>query len=491
MSYIGRGIDQIDNIATLDNLSFNGSSTTFNLTQNSVAFVPVSADALQIQIDGVIQSGNYTVSGSTVTFDFTPSGSSVCNGIKHFGVGVLTTVSDGAITEAKLGADAVTTAKINDGAVTSGKIASGVIPTSRPNVNPLMINGDMAVAQRGTSNTNFSNATLVVDRIKGIANGLGSSGSVLTGSQSTDAPTGFEKSFKLEVTSAGGLDSADNRFAIETKFEHQDVSKFFDNNAMTLSFYVKSSLADTFAVGIARNNQNTSSGGNLYIANYTISSANTWQQVVINIPTSSTTTGETANATGVSLEWFMDIKTGGSRTGASLGWNDTTTAVQINSAAADNGFFNATNTWLITGVQLEVGTYTSSTIPPFQHESFGDNLARCQRYYYKILAASGGYFGSGNIDGSNDAQIFVPFSVTMRTSPSAIETNGTASHYAIRTTFNTTCDVVPVFSNTDLDKAMVIFKKSNHGITNASAALGRSQDNTAFLAWSSELWVIQ
>ena len=111
--YIGRGIDQIDNISTLDNLSFNGSDATFNLTQNSVAFVPVSADALQIQIDGVIQSGNYTVSGSTVTFDFTPSGSSVCNGIKHFGVGVLTTVSDGAVTSAKLGNNSVGITQLN------------------------------------------------------------------------------------------------------------------------------------------------------------------------------------------------------------------------------------------------------------------------------------------------------------------------------------------------------------------------------------------
>ena len=117
MSYIGRGIDQIDNISTLDNLSFNGSDATFNLTQNSVAFVPVSADALQIQIDGIIQSGNYTVSGSTVTFDFTPSGSSVCNGIKHFGVGVLTTVSDGAITNVKLGADSVNGSKIADDSI--------------------------------------------------------------------------------------------------------------------------------------------------------------------------------------------------------------------------------------------------------------------------------------------------------------------------------------------------------------------------------------
>ena len=117
MSYIGRGIDQIDNISTLDNLSFNGSDATFNLTQNSVAFVPVSADALQIQIDGVIQSGNYTCSGSQVTFDFTPSGGSVCNGIRHFGVGLLTTVSDSSITTAKLGADSVNGSKIADNSI--------------------------------------------------------------------------------------------------------------------------------------------------------------------------------------------------------------------------------------------------------------------------------------------------------------------------------------------------------------------------------------
>jgi len=111
-NYIGRGIDQIDNVSTLDNLSFNGSDATFNLTQNSTAFTPVSADALQIQIDGIIQSGNYTVSGSTVTFDFTPSGSSVCNGIKHFGVGLLTTPTDGSVTQAKLGAEAVNESKM-------------------------------------------------------------------------------------------------------------------------------------------------------------------------------------------------------------------------------------------------------------------------------------------------------------------------------------------------------------------------------------------
>mgnify|MGYP003131796340 CR=1 FL=1 len=129
-NYIGRGIDQIDNVSTLDNLSFNGSDATFNLTQNSTAFTPVSADALQIQIDGIIQSGNYTVSGSTVTFDFTPSGSSVCNGIKHFGVGLLTTPTDGSVTATKIGTDAVIQAKIGDEAVDEARLQISNAPTN-------------------------------------------------------------------------------------------------------------------------------------------------------------------------------------------------------------------------------------------------------------------------------------------------------------------------------------------------------------------------
>ena len=154
MSYIGRGIDQIDNISTLDNLTFNGSDATFNLTQNSVAFVPVSADALQIQIDGVIQSGNYTVSGSTVTFDFTPSGSSVCNGIRHYGVGLLTQPSDGSVNMAQLGAsgtkDATTFLRGDNTFATAGT-------TINNNADNRVITGS------GTANTLEGEANLTFD----------------------------------------------------------------------------------------------------------------------------------------------------------------------------------------------------------------------------------------------------------------------------------------------------------------------------------------
>jgi hypothetical protein len=155
MSYIGRGIDQIDNISTLDNLSFNGSDATFNLTQNSVAFVPVSADALQIQIDGVIQSGNYTVSGSTVTFDFTPSGSSVCNGIKHFGVGVLTTPSDGSVNMAQLGASGTKSSSTFLAGDNTFKTVSGT--TINNNADNRVITGS------GTANTLNGESTLTYD----------------------------------------------------------------------------------------------------------------------------------------------------------------------------------------------------------------------------------------------------------------------------------------------------------------------------------------
>jgi len=168
MSYIGRGIDQIDNISTLDNLSFNGSDATFNLTQNSVAFVPVSADALQIQIDGVIQSGNYTVSGSTVTFDFTPSGSSVCNGIRHFGVGLLTTVSDGAVTSAKLGNNSVGITQLNVSDGTNGQAlttnGSGTLAFDTISGTTINTNADnRVITGSGTANTLNGEANLTFD----------------------------------------------------------------------------------------------------------------------------------------------------------------------------------------------------------------------------------------------------------------------------------------------------------------------------------------
>jgi len=100
MSYLGRGLEQVDNISKLDNITFNG-GTTYALTKDSAAFTPISSNALLVSIDGVIQQGNFSVSGSNIVFNFSPTGSNTCDFIMHYGTGVAFTPADSSITKDK------------------------------------------------------------------------------------------------------------------------------------------------------------------------------------------------------------------------------------------------------------------------------------------------------------------------------------------------------------------------------------------------------
>ena len=124
MAYIGRGIENLLNTQKLDAITPSTATGAgpYNLTQNSVAFVPASADSLVISIDGVIQYGNFTVSGSTVTFSAALNDSNTCDFIYQMGTGLLTVPSDGSVNTAQLANDAVTTAKILDANITDAKV---------------------------------------------------------------------------------------------------------------------------------------------------------------------------------------------------------------------------------------------------------------------------------------------------------------------------------------------------------------------------------
>ena len=111
MAYIGRGTDKISNVEVLDNITFDGSSS-YTLQKSSVNFTPSSANTLLLSIDGVVQAGNFTVSGSTIDFGTAVAGTSTCDFVLHYGVGLITAPSDGTVTTAKLADDAVTSAKL-------------------------------------------------------------------------------------------------------------------------------------------------------------------------------------------------------------------------------------------------------------------------------------------------------------------------------------------------------------------------------------------
>ena len=447
MSYLGRGVDAIDNISTLDNLSFNGSDATFNLTQNSVAFVPVSADALQIQIDGIIQSGNYTVSGSTVTFDFTPSGSSVCNGIKHFGVGVLTSPSDGSVTTAKLGADAVTTAKINDGAVTSGKIASGVIPTFRPNANPYIVNGNFDVWQRGTS---FTTSVYTADRW--LQDLSGATATVTRETHTvgqTDVPDNPKYYLKQNVT------TGNNNCGMLYRIEDVDTL----TGAFTLSFYAKGVNPNSGNLDIIIQ-QNFGSGGSTTVSltEQDLTLTGSWQKFVF--------TGTLASLSGKTI--------------------GTSSYIQIIIKQPDDD--SNTSAWnlQISQVQLESGTYTSSTIPPFQHESYGDNLRRCQRYYFKYLEGASKTVGIGSWWNDSNIDTVIHFPVSMRTDPSLSATSGT-NYYYICVAGNCRNISNAWTAGRTNPTSSQIYLAPDATDTGGRAGLVASTNASSFIAWDSEL----
>jgi hypothetical protein len=101
MAYIGRDVDKISNVEVLDNITFDGSSS-YTLQKGGSNFTPSSANTLLVSIDGVVQAGNFTVSGSTIDFGTAVAGTSTCDFILHYGIGLITTPADNTVSLAKL-----------------------------------------------------------------------------------------------------------------------------------------------------------------------------------------------------------------------------------------------------------------------------------------------------------------------------------------------------------------------------------------------------
>ena len=112
MSYLGRSVDAISNVEKLDNITFNG-GTTYALTKSSVAFTPAGKNNILISVSGVVQQGNFSVSGSNIVFDSAVAGTESCDFIMHYGTGLITTPADDTVSTATIQNDAVTVDKLN------------------------------------------------------------------------------------------------------------------------------------------------------------------------------------------------------------------------------------------------------------------------------------------------------------------------------------------------------------------------------------------
>jgi hypothetical protein len=248
-----------------------------------------------------------------------------------------------------------------------------------PTANPLIINGDFAVAQRNSGTVAQSDGSnegyATVDRWQ-LQFG-NNAGGTLTTSRDNEAPTGFGQSYKLDCTTADASVGATHIVYSYTTLESQTIRNSgwdytSSSSYLTLSFWVRSSKTGIYCV-FFQSNDGTSK---MYTQEYTVSVADTWEKKVITLPGDSGISFDNDNGSGLGVAFVFAVGT--DRDGTAGAW---TTGVAYGTSNQVNFLDSTSNVMYITGVQLEVGEYTSADLPPFRHESYGDNLLRCSRYY--------------------------------------------------------------------------------------------------------------
>jgi hypothetical protein len=235
----------------------------------------------------------------------------------------------------------------------------------------LIINGAMQVSQRGTSKTGVtSSGYYTVDRWHYYDSGSGAA----TLSQSTDAPDGFANSLKVDVTTADTPLTAQEDYRLRTIIEAQDLQmlNYGSSNAksITISFWVKSTKTGTYTLNIYEADSVRIIG-----AEYTIDTANTWEKKSVTF--AGDTGGGINNDNGASMyvQWVLGAGSAFYTGTFATSWQAYDGADYF-SGNQVNVFDSTSNDFYLTGVQLEVG----DTATPFEHRSYGEELALCQRY---------------------------------------------------------------------------------------------------------------
>ena len=311
--------------------------------------------------------------------------------------------------ELELQSGGVTQAKITSSGLQNAS-GSAIIPQAGQN---LIINGNMAIDQRNAGASATSNANVyMTDRFQ-LQMGLVTN--VQTYQQVEDAPAGFNKSLKItsnsttQATAAGVLCTPRQRIeGFNTAHLNWGTA---NAQTVTVSFWVKSSVTGTYPVSLTNNGFDRS-----FVTNYTVSVANTWEKKTATIAGDTSGTWTVDNSTGINVMFSLD--TGSTYQTTTGSWQ----AGNYRGTSSDVHFLaNASATWQITGVQLEVGTVAT----PFENLQYGTQLQLCQRYYQDYTESNTIIRGYGYNTSSGMETPFT-FKTIMRTAPTMTVVSGGA-----------------------------------------------------------------
>ena len=351
-------------------------------------------------------------------------------------------------------------------------------PTAGPLSNRnLIVNGSMMVSQRSTSLTGQTGGGYkCLDRFRIGKVNLGT----WTFTQSGDAPVGFSSSFKCECTTAAASPAAGDLFNIQHRMEGRELQVLKKGTSsaenFTVSFWVKSNKTGTYNLQ-AEDLDNTRSN----VRQYSIESADTWEHKKLTFDGDTTGSLDKVVEQSFRLIWWL-----GSGTNYSSGTTPSTweAATATNHAVGNVNLADSNNNeFYITGIQMETG----SVATPFEHRSYGDELARCQRYYYKLIADSGRTFANGYNQNARYTRNILHFPVSMRIPPTALEQTGTAANYRIyHGTTENACSGVPTLNSSTTNTAE-IQADTGSGLTAGQGNALESNSNGTYLAFTAEL----
>ena len=303
----------------------------------------------------------------------------------------------------------------------------------------IVINGAMTVAQRGTSSTSSGYKT--IDRFKMTAAGASAT---LTQEQinlqagSPDPRSeGFYKAFR--ITNAGQNANSSGYVLIGHNIEAQNVVQSgwdfrSSSSNITLSFWVRSSVAQSFLVSIYANpvSGNSAKEYNFFIA----LSANTWTKITKTISGDSSITLNNDNGYGLNINWIPYLGGHYTSTGTVNQWV-THAGYTSRPDIADTWWTTSNSTFEMTGVQLEAGSSATS----FAHEDVDTTKQRCKRYFHVLAHANYVFLGLGMQYYS--ASIFVDAGpIDMRTTPTFIAKQGVSGAYTYEKLFGNSAQYI-------------------------------------------------
>jgi hypothetical protein len=274
------------------------------------------------------------------------------------------------------------------------------------NVQPknMWINGDQRIWQRGTTRTGIgaSLETVVSDRWRNYQSGTAGR---CTWSQSTDAPTGYAYSAKLEVTTSDTTVGAGHRWNVAyrmepAEFEHLGFGKS-TGLGFTIQFWVKSSVTGTYSIDVYKNGTNPTCK-----RNFTIDSPDTWEFKVMTWPHSTF-------GVGGDVSIWIWLQAGSNYiTDRGETWTSSTDGRAHGQGV--NVYSEVGNTFFITGLQMTPGNHPDGL--PFERRTYSEELALCYRYFQKP-GADYDYIWSGDCTSGQTYYLRWTLPVTMRATP--------------------------------------------------------------------------